>query len=259
MELSQTLYDIDDQGVATVTFNNEQKRNVMNPVFMDELGMVMDEAVARKARALIVTGAGRYFCAGGDLSWMQQQMELTDAERVAGSGQLAEFLTRLDELPMLTIARVNGPAFGGGIGIIAACDMAFAVASATFTLSEVRLGLSPSNISPIVVRRMGAANARRTFLNGKMMTAQLAQSLGLITGVTEDLDETIATELKSLAGCGPEAVAATKELVRFVSAHTDHENREYTARHLADAWMREEAQEGIKAFFEKRRPDWAPE
>ena len=259
MDLTQTLYEIDNRGVALVTFDAPEKRNVMNPVFMAELGHIMTDAASRGLRALVLTGAGDFFCAGGDLAWMQQQMQLSQSERVAGSGQLAEFLTQLDELPMLTVARVNGPAYGGGIGVIAACDMAFCTPAATFALSEVRLGLSPSNISPVVVRRIGAANARRTFLNAKPISAGLAERIGLITEVAEDLDATIAAEIKGLLACGPEAVAATKELIRYVGTHTDEENRAYTAAHLAEAWVREEAQEGIKAFFEKRRPAWRVE
>ncbi len=259
MDLTQTLYAVDARGVATVTFDNPQKRNVMNPVFMDDLSLVMDAAVSQGVRALVMTGAGDFFCAGGDLGWMQEQMELTLEERVAGSGQLAAVLTRLDELPLLTIAKVNGPTYGGGLGLIAACDMAFSVPSATFALSEGRLGLSPSNISPFVVRRMGAANARRTFLNAKMMDAALAQRLGLITEVVEDLDAAIGAELDGLLACGPEAVAASKSLIRYVASHSGEENRRYTASHLAEAWTRAEAQEGIAAFFEKRRPDWRVE
>jgi methylglutaconyl-CoA hydratase len=256
MQLTQTLYEIDAQQVGRVTFNRPEKHNAINPLFMDELEWVMDDAVQNKLRALVLTGAGDSFCAGGDLAWMQEQMQLPLAKRVAGSAQLASFLTRLDELPMLTIARVNGPAYGGGVGVISACDMAFTLSSARFALTEVRLGLAPSNISPFVVKRMGAANARRTFLNAKMMDAALAQQLGLITEVSDDLDASIDAELRSLFACGPEAVAAVKKLIAFVDNHQAEQNSEYTALDLAQAWGREESQEGIQAFFDKRRPSW---
>jgi methylglutaconyl-CoA hydratase len=256
MDLTQTLYEVDARAIATVTFDNPKKRNVMNPAFMDDLNLVMDAAVSQDVRALVMTGAGDFFCAGGDLGWMQTQMKLTLKERVAGSRQLAEVLTRLDELPLLTIAKINGPAFGGGLGLIAACDMAFSAPTATFALSEGRLGLSPSNISPFVVRRMGVSNARRTFLNAKMMDAAFAQRLGLVTEVVDDLDAAVEVELTNLLACGPEAVAATKSLIGYISTHSDDENRRYTASHLAEAWARAEAQEGIAAFFEKRHADW---
>lgn len=255
-DLSQTLYVVDDRGVATVTFDRPEKHNVMNPAFMGDLHAVMDHATASGVRALVLTGAGESFCAGGDLTWMATQIGLSHEERVESSGALASLLRRLDTLPMLTIARVNGPAYGGGVGMIAVCDMAFAVPTARMALTEVTLGLAPSNISPYVVKRMGAANARRTFLNAKRMDAAMAADLGLLTGVTDDLDSTIEAELRGLLRAGPEAVAATKELIEFVDTHDHEANAEYTARHLADAWERDEGREGIAAFIEKRPPSW---
>ena len=254
MELRQTRFDVDDRGVATVTFDRPEKHNVMNDAFMADLHDVMDGLDG--VRVLVLTGAGESFCAGGDLTWMQRQMELTRAERVENSGALALMLRRLDTLPLLTIARVNGQAFGGGVGMIAVCDMAFAVPSARFALTEVSLGLAPSNISPFVVRRMGATNARRTFLNARMLDADMAQRLGLITEVHEDLDAAIEVEVASLLRCGPEAVASTKRLIEWVDTHGAEDNAWYTARDLADAWDRAEGREGIAAFLEKRPPSW---
>jgi methylglutaconyl-CoA hydratase len=256
MHLRQTRFDVDDRGVATAIFDQPERHNVMNPDFMADLHDVAERVEAGGIRALVLTGAGESFCAGGDLGWMKSQLTLTYEERVANSGGLATLLARLDQLPTLTIARVNGQAFGGGVGIIAVCDMAFAVPSARFALTEVTLGLSPSNISPYVVKRMGAANARRTFLNARMMDAAMAADLGLLTGVADDLDATIEAEIAAVLRCGPEAVAATKELIAFVDAHDHEANAAYTARHLADAWERDEGQEGITAFLEKRPPAW---
>ncbi len=254
MALQQTLFDVDDRGIGTVTFNRPDKHNVMSPAFMADLHEVMDDLDG--VRALILTGAGESFCAGGDLGWMKDQMELTRSERVANSADLAALLRRLDTLPLLTIARVNGQAFGGGVGMIAVCDMAFSVPTAVFALTEVSLGLAPSNISPYVVRRMGAANARRTFLNARLMDAPMAQRLGLITEVHEDIDAAIEVEIRSLLRCGPDAVGATKRLIEWVDTHDVHDNAWYTARDLADAWDREEGQEGIAAFLDKRPPTW---
>lgn len=255
-ELAQTLYEVDDRGVATATFNRPEKHNTMNPGFMTDLHAVMDHVESAGVRALVLTGAGESFCAGGDLSWMATQIGLSHAERIESSGTLATLLRRIDLLPVLTIARVNGQAYGGGLGMIAVCDMAFSVPTARFALTEVTLGLSPSNISPFVVRRMGAANARRTFLNAKRMDAAMAAELGLLTGVAEDLDAVIEDELKGLLRAGPEAVAATKQLIEYVDTHDHDANAAYTARHLADAWDRDEGKEGIAAFIEKRPPSW---
>lgn len=256
MELRQTLFDVDDRGVATATFDRPERHNVMNPDFMADLHTICERVEGGGIRALVLTGAGESFCAGGDLSWMKTQLDLTHEERVANSGELATILARLDLLPTLTIARVNGQAFGGGVGMIAVCDMAFAIPTARFALTEVTLGLSPSNISPYVVKRMGPANARRTFLNGRMMDAVMAADLGLLTAVVDDLDAAIAVEVEAVLRCGPEAVAATKELIAFVDTHDHAANADYTARHLADAWERDEGREGIGAFLEKRPPSW---
>lgn len=256
MKLRQTLFDVDDRGVATATFNQPDRHNVMGLDFMADIVDICEHVETSPIRALILTGAGASFCAGGDLEWMKTQLHLDHAERVANSGGLATMLRRLDRLPVLTIARVNGQAYGGGIGMISVCDMAFAVPTARFALTEVTLGLGPSNISPFVVKRMGAANARRTFLNATVMDAAMAHRLGLITEVHEDLDAAIEREIQSLLRCGPEAVAATKRLIEFVDTHGPDENAAYTARDLADAWERDEGREGIAAFLEKRAPQW---
>jgi methylglutaconyl-CoA hydratase len=261
MELKQTLFSVDERGIATATFNEPKRHNVINPAFMADLNQVMEhvESPGSGVRALILTGAGESFCAGGDLGWMKQQFAMTRSERVANSALLAEMLQRLDRLPVLTIARVNGQAYGGGVGMIAVCDLAIAVPTAKFALTEVTLGLAPSNISPYVVRRMGAANARRTFLNARRMDAPMAKSLGLLAEVAEDLDAAVEVEIESLLRCGPEAVAAAKRLIEWVDSHDADDNAWYTARDLADAWGREEGQAGIQAFLDKRPPPWRRE
>lgn len=255
-ELIQTRYEVDDRGVATATFDRPERHNVMSPDFMEDLHRIAEHVEGGGVRALVLTGAGESFCAGGDLEWMKRQLDLTHEERLVNSGGLATLLHRLDTLPTLTIARVNGQAFGGGIGVIAVCDMAFAVPTARFALTEVTLGLSPSNISPYVVRRMGAANARRTFLNARMMDAAMAADLGLVSAVVDDLDAAVEAEVTAVLRCGPEAVAATKELIEFVDTHDRKLNAAHTARHLAEAWERAESREGIAAFLEKRPPAW---
>ncbi len=258
MDLKQTLFSMDERGIATATFNEPKRHNVMSPAFMEDMHEVMDyvEAAYRGVRALILTGAGESFCAGGDLGWMKEQFSMTRSERIANSALLAEMLQRLDLLPLLTIARVNGQAYGGGVGMVAVCDMAIAVPSAKFALTEVSLGLAPSNISPYVVRRIGVANARRTFLNARLMDAEMAKALGLLAEVADDLDAAVEIEVESLLRCGPEAVSAAKRLIAWVDSHDAEDNAWYTARDLADAWEREEGQAGIQAFLEKRSPPW---
>jgi methylglutaconyl-CoA hydratase len=261
MELKQTLFSVDERGIATATFNEPKRHNVIGPAFMADLNQVMEhvESPGSRVRALILTGAGESFCAGGDLGWMKQQFAMTRSERVANSALLAEMLQRLDRLPVLTIARVNGQAYGGGVGMIAVCDLAIAVPTAEFALTEVTLGLAPSNISPYVVRRMGAANARRTFLNARRMDAPMAKSLGLLAEVAEDLDAAVEVEIESLLRCGPEAVAAAKRLIEWVDTHDADTTAWNTARYLAPAWGWEEAHAGILPFLDKRPPPWRRE
>lgn len=259
-DLDTVLVSADDRGVVTVTLDRPDRHNAMDDRLMTDLGAALDHVVAGfeagTVRAMVLTGAGESFCAGGDLEWMRRQTGLGRAERIAGSATIADLLYRLDRVPVLTIARVNGQAYGGGVGLIAACDIAIACPDARFALTEVSLGLAPSNISPYVVRRMGAANARRTFLNARRMDAAMAHRLGLLSEIADDLDAAVEAELIALLRCGPQAVAATKALIEYVDTHLDTDNRRYTANDLADAWERPEGREGIAAFLENRPPAW---
>ncbi len=258
MRLHQTRYEVDDRAVGHVTFDRAERHNVMNPAFMADLSAVMEHAATAGVRALVLTGAGASFCAGADLEWMGDQLDRTRQERIAASGTLGDLLHRLDTAPLLTIAAVNGPAYGGGVGIIAACDIAIAGPGVQLALTEVTLGLAPSNIAPYVVRRMGPAGARRALLNATVMDGPQARRLGLIDEVVDDLDAAVEAEVGNLLRCGPQAVAATKRLIAYVDTHDHDANRTYAAADLADAWERAEGREGITAFLEKRRPAWRP-
>ncbi len=185
-------------------------------------------------------------------------MKKTRAERVADSAELATMFRALNELPMPLIGRINGPAYGGGVGMISVCDVSIAVDSGVYCLTEVRLGLLPANIAPYVVARMGEANARRSFLTARRMSATEARRLGLVSEVTPDdqLDAAVERELADLLQCAPGAVAATKKLIDYVDKHDLSTSMIYTADKLADAWETEEGSEGITAFFAKRPPAW---
>ncbi len=251
---------IDDRGVGTVVLTRPEKHNSLDESLIADLGLAMDEierqAGAGGVRAMVLTGAGESFCAGGDLDWMRRQVPMTHDERVASSGTLATLFGRLDRLPVLTIARVNGPAYGGGVGLVACCDVAIGGPTARFALTEVSLGLAPSNISPFVVRRIGVGHARRTFLNAAPIDAAMAFRIGLLSEVADDLDTAVESEIRRVLRCGPQAVAAAKRLIEYVDTHTDDDNRVYTALDLAAAWEREEGREGISAFLEKRPPSY---
>ncbi|MBI5255804.1 MAG: crotonase/enoyl-CoA hydratase family protein [Burkholderiales bacterium] len=253
------LLSVDARGIATLTLNRPATHNALNATLIAELKRAADWLTGQSSlRAVVLTGAGASFCAGGDLGWMQQNMKKSRAERVAESFELALMLRALNELPMPLIGRINGPAYGGGVGMISVCDVSVAVDTGVYCLTEVRLGLLPANIAPYVVARMGEANARRTFLTAKRMNAAEAKRLGLVSEVVgaEQLDAAVERELADLLQCAPGAVAATKKLVSYVDSHDLPTSMIYAADKLADAWETEEGREGIAAFFARRAPAW---
>lgn len=259
MSYNTISVSIDERGVATLLLNRPEKHNAMNDELIRE---VTEAAVAldqdKAVRAVVLTGAGESFCAGGDLKWMEGIFDQTRAERVEDSAKLATMLRTLNELSKPLIGRINGQAFGGGTGMISVCDIAIAVDTANFALTEVRLGLTPANISTFVVEKMGRANARRTFLNALPLTAEKAKSVCLVDEVVapDALDAAVEHELKHVLQCGPGAIAATKKLIFYVDSHDTDTNLHYTANLLADTWESEEGQEGIRCFFAKETPSW---
>lgn len=250
---------IDARGVATLLLNRPERHNAMNDELIREVTEAARELDANKnVRAVILTGAGESFCAGGDLKWMQGIFDASRAERVADSANLANMLRTLNELSKPLIGRINGQAYGGGTGMISVCDIAIAVESANFALTEVRLGLTPANISTFVVAKMGRSNARRTFLNARPLNAKKAKDVGLVDEVVadSDLDAAVEKEIGYVLQCGPGAIAATKKLIFYVDSHDTDTNLIYTANLLADTWESQEGQEGIHCFFNKETPSW---
>ena len=189
---------------------------------------------------------------------MKDNFERSREERIAESSLLAEMLEALNNLDKITIARVNGQAYAGGVGLICACDVVISVDSARFSLTETRLGLTPANISPFVLARVGVSNARRILLNAHFFKADEAVQIGLVhrSVPAEFLDEAVEAEITETLACAPGAIATTKELIRRVNQQSDEVNRDYTAKMLADAWETEEAQAGIGGFFNKQPPPW---
>lgn len=251
--------EVDERGVARLTLARPQAHNALNARLIADLQHAVATLATRSdVRAVVLTGEGESFCAGGDLRWMQENMKKTRAERLSESAALATMLRALNELPMLVIGRINGPAYGGGIGMISVCDIAIGVESAKFALTEVGLGLLPANIAPYVVARIGAAHSRRTMLTARRMTAIEAKSLGLLDEVVhaDELDGAVEREIADLLRCAPGAVAATKKLIAFVDSHDLSTSMVYTADRLADAWDSAEGQDGVACFFEKRTPSW---
>jgi methylglutaconyl-CoA hydratase len=261
-ETFETLkLDFDDRGVARLVLSRPDVHNCMSDVLIRDVRRAVAAIEAeRSCRVAVLTGEGPSFCAGADFKWMNRILGATRAERVADSAELASMLYELNALSKPLVGRIQGSAYGGGNGLVACCDVSFAARTAKFCLTEVMLGLVPANISPYVARKMGEANARRTFFTGRTMTAEEAVAMGLVTEAVdpEKLDEAVEAEIRSILRCAPGAVAATKRMIPYVLSHDAETNRVYTADRLADAWDTEEGREGIASFLEKRAPSWRP-
>ncbi|MFA7280839.1 MAG: crotonase/enoyl-CoA hydratase family protein [Sterolibacterium sp.] len=256
----QTLgLSVDPRGIASLTLNRPQVHNAMDAQMIAELQQAAAWLAAQtEVRGVVLSGTGKTFCAGGDLGWMRANMDKTRGQRVAESSELARMLRALNELPQPLIGRINGPAYGGGVGMMSVCDITIGAATASFSLTETRLGLLPANIAPYVIARIGITNARRCMLTARRITAAEAKDYGLLNEVVDpaDLDAAIEREITDLLQCAPGAVAATKRLIAYVGSHDLTTNMQYTADRLADAWETAEGQEGVTSFFDKKTPVW---
>jgi len=251
-----------DNGVLTLTMNRADVHNAFDTTMISELTNALAEAdQADDIRAVVITGSGSSFSAGADMNWMRSLVTASQEDNEQDALRLATLMRTLNYLSKPTVARINGPAFGGGLGLIAACDITIAVDSALFGLTEARLGLAPAVISPYVIRRIGERNARRYFLTGERFDSQQAQSIGLIqqTVVKNDLDGALESVLGNLLKGGPEAVISCKELVFAIAGHDEEAQQamdEFTSRVIAGLRIMDEGQEGLAAFLEKRKPSW---
>lgn len=255
------LLDRDQRGVARITLNRPELHNAFNETLIAELTEALEKLGADPAvRVVVLAAAGKSFSAGADLNWMKAMAGYGEAENLADARGLARLMRTLDRLPKPTLARVQGPAFGGGVGLIACCDIAVAVDSATFSLSEVRLGLIPAVISPYVVAAMGERAARRWFLTAERFGAAEACRSGLLHEVVPEgeLDGRVEALIAALLANGPGAVAEAKDLIFAVGRRPlDAAVMEDTARRIARVRAGAEGREGVGAFLEKRKPAWA--
>ena len=248
--------------VAWVILNRPEVRNAFNATMISEMTEAFKE-IKNQAylRAVVVTGEGKGFCAGADLNWMKGVVNYTYEENLQDSQNLSDMFELMANCPLPTIARVNGPAIGGGTGMVAVCDIVIASEDSVFSLSEVKLGLVPACISPYVIRRMGDKNCREYFLTGERLTAEKALNAGLINRIIPEskLDEEIDKLIQQLISSGPEALAVCKQLLDKVPPMNQKEYGAYTAEVITKLRMSDEGQEGMKAFFEKRKPKWCSE
>ncbi len=250
-----------DAGVGIVTLNRAERHNAFDDVLINELTSALRLMEADPAvRVVVLSSTGKSFCAGADLNWMKRAAAYTEAENLRDSRNLAEMLRVLNELPKPTIARVQGNAFGGGVGLISACDMAIAVFDAQFALTEVKLGILPAVISPYVIAAIGARRARRYMLSAERFSASEAYRIGLVHEMVpteEDLDNAVGELVDALLLCGPKAQGECKDLIRAVADRpVSAEVIEDTARRITRIRASEEGREGMASFLEKRKPAW---
>ncbi|MBG55727.1 MAG: enoyl-CoA hydratase [Deltaproteobacteria bacterium] len=251
---------IDKRNIVTLTLNRPEVHNAVSLEMIRELRKIIAELNSDpEPRGVILTGAGQTFCAGMDLRWMQKISTQNRAKRISEATELSEMLNELDQLNKPLIGKINGNSFGGAIGLISCCDYALAIEDAEFSLTEVLLGLLPATISPFVIRKIGASNARRIMLNAHRFSAKEAVSFGLVSKAVsiQSLEEEIDNETNELLRCSPEAVSSTKNLISEVRGREPHAIREYTIEKLADAWETESVKKGIEAFFSKRSSKWS--
>ncbi|MDA5094077.1 crotonase/enoyl-CoA hydratase family protein [Aliiroseovarius sp. KMU-50] len=250
---------MDERGVATLLLDRAEKHNAMSAQMIEELTDAAHKlGVDHNVRVVILTGDGKSFCAGGDLRWMQDQMAADPVTRGVEAKKLAMMLNALNTMPKPLIARVQGQAFGGGVGMASVSDIAIGVEGAKFGLTETRLGLIPATIGPYVLARLGEAMARRVFMSARIFDAEEAVTLGLLAKAVEadDLDAAVEAEVKPYLSCAPGAVAEAKALARRLGPPITEEIIDETIAGLVSRWESPEAQDGIAAFFAKEKPRW---
>ena len=249
-----------DSHVATVTMNRPDVRNAFNDTSINELALAFDELGQNDhVRAIVLAASGPAFCAGADLNWMSKMAGYSEAENTADAARLADMLRTLYHCPKPVVAKVQGDCYAGGMGLVAACDIAVAAREANFCLSEVKLGLIPATISPYVIRAMGENAARRYFLTAERFSAQEALRIGFVHEIcaADALDADVAAIVASLVSNGPHAVSSAKALVRDMAGQriTDDLLMD-TAERIAQIRASSEGREGVAAFLDKRKPAW---
>jgi methylglutaconyl-CoA hydratase len=257
---NSVLVEIDGP-IGLLTLNRAERHNAFDDgLIADIIAGLRELNTHPDVRVVVVSALGKSFCAGADLNWMKRAAGYTDEENLADSRQLAEMLRTLNEMKKPTIARVQGPAYGGGVGLISACDIAVATYDAQFSLSEVKLGIIPAVISPYVIAKIGERYARRYFLTAERFSASEAYRIGLVHEIVPDeagLDDAVGELIDTLLKNGPRAMAQAKLLIRaVVNRPIDAALIEDTAQRITRQRASDEGREGLGAFLEKRKPNW---
>ncbi|WP_440875327.1 enoyl-CoA hydratase/isomerase family protein [Thalassotalea sp. PLHSN55] len=260
MSTDKVLFNLDSRGVATVTLNCPEKHNAFDDDIIAQLTALFDQiAQDNTIRVMVLASNGKSFSAGADLAWMKRMATYSYQENLSDANALAQMLKALNYLPQTTIAKIQGAAFGGAVGLTSCCDIALASHKASFCLSEVKLGLIPATISPYVVAAIGLKAARRYFQTAERFDVQKAQQIGLVDEVVEltELDASVEQMISTLLANGPHAVKAAKQLAFDVAdKEIDNELVNDTCERIAAIRVGEEGQEGLTSFFEKRQAAW---
>lgn len=253
---------IDRRGVATVILDRPERHNAFDDTVIAELSAAFcNVASDHRVRGMVLAATGKHFSAGADLAWMRRMGSANYDTNLEDAEALANMLRVLNQLPKPTIARVQGSAWGGALGLICCCDLAVAASSATFRFSEVRLGLVPATISPYVIAAIGPRAARRYFLSAEAIDSDTAKLLGLVGEVVDEsqLDQVVENWIDNLLQNGPQAMAEAKQLIAEVSGKPlSDELLWHISETIARLRVSEEGREGLSAFLEKRPPDWRP-
>ncbi len=241
--------------VLRITLNRSEVRNAFDDKTIAEL---TDAFANADARAVVLSGAGKSFCAGGDLEWMRRSIDLSASENFADAMGLGKMFETINSCPCPVIGKVHGAAFGGGVGLACVCDIVVASEDAKFCFSETKLGLAPAVIAPYALRRIGEANARRYFLTAELIEAADAKRIGLAHEVVamENLDATVNKIIASILSNGPKAVATAKSLIRSIGSSDPNDIAQMCAEAISSLRVSPEGQEGVRAFLEKRKPNW---
>lgn len=247
-----------DGPVIRVTLNRPEVRNAFNEQLIAELTQWAESVTVGDGRAAVLSGAGKVFCAGADLTWMSKMVGYSREDNVRDAREMARMFEALDRLPIPLIGRIHGAALGGGAGLAAVCDIVVAAEDAIFGFTEVKLGILPAVIAPYALAKIGRSAARELFLTGARFSAERAREIGLVhaVGETAELDRMVAKYVNDLLTSGPEAVSAAKRMIARVMAWREGDIAEVTASTIAERRISPEGQEGMRAFLEKRPPSW---
>jgi methylglutaconyl-CoA hydratase len=250
-----------DDDIATITLMRPRVHNAMNEQLMKELTTCFNTLDNDKTiRIIILTGEGKSFCAGADLNWMKSMVSYTKEENIRDSRLLLDLFEMIYNCSKPVIGKINGHAFGGGLGLVAVCDIAIAIPGCKFAFSETKLGIIPSVISTYVLRRIiGINHVRRLFITGERFSSEYAEKIGLIDYVIseDEIDKTVVKYSKILKTSGPNAIKEVKQLLQTYEILTKFKFKEHTVEKIAELRISDEGQEGINAFLEKRKPRWS--